>query len=407
MTFMGKPSKKKSQALNVLMLTTSFPLAKTSSSGIFIYQLVKHFPDNIKVCVLVPGADRQAQMPMGQNFDIQDFRYAPRYLQTLSHKPGGLPQAIKKNRLKIFLLPVFFGAMLFHAVRMAKTHDIIHANWGINGAIAGIAGFLTGTCCVTTLRGSDVKRAVNLPVDRIIMRLCFLTNKKMISVNQTIASSMARLFPKWSGKNVIIPNGVSNIFLKNCYTPPTIHTSLELITVGSLIPLKGIEVIIDAVALLPRKQSFRLTIIGDGPLKNELKSRSDRLGIGSQVDFLGQIPHPKIPDCLAKAHIFILGSFSEGRPNVVLESMAAGIPVVASNIQGMGELIENQKTGVLFKSGDAHDLSLKIQELIDHPEQLERISHAARSFILESGLTWEASAGAYAKLYRGCIPCAD
>jgi glycosyltransferase involved in cell wall biosynthesis len=400
------PKKNKTMA-RVLMLTTSFPLAKNSFSGIFIYHLAMHFPKHIRLTVLVPGADHLLKKKIKDNCKVICFRYAPLGWQILTHKPGGLPEAIKNNRNLLFLLPFFFLSMLISCIRMAKKADVIHANWGINGAIAGIAGYLTKTPVITTLRGTDVKRFHNSWIDRFLIKICFATNKRIVSVNHSISMSMIKFFPQWVDKFVTISNGVSPAFLnvQSIHRQP--GSMLRLITIGSLIEGKGIHTIIKAISQLNAPQNIQLTIIGDGPERVSLNRLAVCLDVSEQVKFQGQVPHWRIPEFLTESHGLILASFSEGRPNVVLEAMAAGLPVIASDIEGTRELIEDEKNGLFFKPGNADQLCLQIKKLKNNPEFGYQLGQAGRKFILENNLVWEKTAGLYSNLYREMIPCAD
>lgn len=402
-TDMKERTKKNGNCLKVLVLTTSFPLSESSYSGIFIYQLVRKLPRDVKTTVLVPGADYPVRKIKNKTFDVKCFRYAPLAWQVLAHKPGGLPEAFASHPGFILLLPFFLLSMLIHCMWMAKDNDIIHANWGINGAVAGLAGLITGTPVITTLRGTDVKRFSSSRIDRFFTRFCFLTNKKIVSVNHAITASMIRLFPNWEKKFTTIPNGISHLFYSIENSSPDPNGMVELISIGSLTEVKGHAVIIEAMSKMPKKENQRLTIIGEGPLKGKLKSRAEALGLSGQVIFKGQAAPSEIPKYLSKAHILILASFSEGRPNVVLEAMAGGLPVIASDIKGMDELIQNEKTGLLFSPGNSDELCQRIERLVKDPQFAKDIGQNAKKTILGKGLTWTAAAASYAKLYRDCI----
>ncbi len=400
---MKKMLENNDNCLRVLMLTTSFPLSQTSSSGIFIYQLVKNLPKNIKTTVLVPAPDHPAKKIEDQTVKVKCFRYAPMSWQVLSHKPGGLPEALNFQKGLFFLLPLFLLSMLIHCVWMAKDNDLIHANWGINGAVAGLAGLITGTPVITTLRGTDVKRFSSCRIDRFLTMLCFLTNKKIVSVNHSITSSMIQCFPNWKEKFTTIPNGVSSSFynIKTRNLAP--NSVVEMVTIGNLTQVKNHTIILEAISQLPRPKNKRLTVIGDGPLKGILKWKTEVLGISSQVRFKGQVAPFEIPKYLSQSHILILASLSEGRPNVVLEAMASGLPVIASNIEGMDELIKNGENGLLFSPGNSFELYQQVERLVNAPQLAKDIGQNARKTLLKKGLTWPATAGSYARLYKDCI----
>ena len=398
---MNKKKIKLRQKIKVLMLTTSFPLSKKSISGIFIRHLVTHFPENIKVNVLIPGSTYPIDQDINENYKLTCFRYAPLSWQILTHQPGGLPASLEKNRNLLFLLPIMFLSMLISCLRLSKYADIIHANWGINGVIAGIAGYITRTPVITTLRGTDVKRIQFSVIDRFLLKLCFITNKKIVSVSSAIQKLMIENFPKWADKFVTIPNGVGQEFLNITASGRNQQSILNLTSIGNLTSQKGVKIILKAAAKI-NTDNIRLTIIGDGPEKQLLKDQVHKLGLSDQVSFKGSISHEIIPKYLKNTDIFILASFSEGRPNVVLEAMAAGVPVIASDIDGVRELICNKKNGLLFEPGNFEQLAVQIEKLNNDPELRYQLGQAGKNFIIQNGLTWDNAALCYSELYSSC-----
>ncbi|QTA81903.1 Glycosyl transferase, family I [Desulfonema limicola] len=396
---------KNCQNIKVLMLTTSFPVTKNSISGIFIHHLVTHFPGDIEVNVLVPGSTYKINPYINDNYKLTCYRYAPLSWQILTHQPGGLPAALEKNSGFIFLLPIFFLSMLVSCIRLSRHADIIHANWGINGAVAGMAGYITKKPVVTTLRGTDVKRIQHSLIDRLLLRLCFAANKKIICVSRAIHEFILKNFPGWAEKFVTIPNGIGHEFL-NIKSGRQAGTGIKLTSIGSLTVQKGIKTIIQAVGKI-KNNNIHFTVIGDGPEKQVLENQVSRLGLSDQVNFPGQVLHQEIHKYLENTDIFILASFSEGRPNAVLEAMAAGVPVIASDIDGVRELISNEKNGLLFEPGNSGQLAEQIEKLQNDPELRHRLGQAGRNFIIQNGLSWENTAYQYAKLYKEVIKCAD
>jgi len=101
--------------------------------------------------------------------------------------------------------------------------------------------------------------------------------------------------------------------------------------------------------------------------------------------------------------VLVLASSSEGRPNVVLEAMAAGVPVVAGDIDGVREMIGDNERGLLFPVGDVQRLSDCLQRLLRYPPLAEKLAHSARQWILDERLTWDHTVGQYVDLYRQAI----
>ncbi|WEX74438.1 glycosyltransferase [Sinorhizobium numidicum] len=162
---------------------------------------------------------------------------------------------------------------------------------------------------------------------------------------------------------------------------------LQLISVCRLAEKKGVEFALRALAKLRAGApglAWHYTIIGDGPLRQELEVLASELGINEQVSFLGSLAHEDVKQWLRRSHVFVLPSVTasngdvEGIPVALMEAMAAGLTVVSSYHSGIPELIEDQKTGFLAAERDVDTLANRLHFVAEHPEQCERIALQAR-----------------------------
>jgi glycosyltransferase involved in cell wall biosynthesis len=177
-------------------------------------------------------------------------------------------------------------------------------------------------------------------------------------------------------KTTVIPNGLD---LGSFHTPPRPKSRLRnVIVVANLRPEKGHDVLIDAAAnILLRVPDARFDFVGDGPGRDSLLERVRALGIERAFTFHGH--RDDIPDCLAAADIFVLPSRSEAFPNAVLEAMAAGLPIVASAVGGIAELIADNRTGLLVPPDDPASLCARLSLLMTDSSLGSRIGDAARA----------------------------
>ncbi|CAG1023176.1 partial D-inositol 3-phosphate glycosyltransferase, partial [Methylococcales bacterium] len=166
---------------------------------------------------------------------------------------------------------------------------------------------------------------------------------------------------------------------------------------------KNIQCLLSAIKLLADDHDLHLEVIGDGPERSRLEGFSMDLGISSRISFSGQIDQAEIAEALRRADIFVLASFSEGRPNVLVEAMAAGMPIIASNIDGVRELINEGVNGLLFDPKDPTQLEKQIRCLCDTPGLKARLAYQARRYVIENGLSWTEAAMRYASLYQSTV----
>jgi len=175
----------------------------------------------------------------------------------------------------------------------------------------------------------------------------------------------------------VIPNGVQPDRYPERVTRDRVRT---IITVANLRREKAHEILIDAAARLrARHPELRFLIVGDGPRRRELEALVESLGLRSSVTFTGH--REDVAALLAEADLFVLPSRSEAFPNAVIEAMAAGVPVVASAVGGLLDLIEPHRTGTLVPPDDPATLAGAIDALVSAPARAARIGAAARQAV--------------------------
>lgn len=382
--------------MKVLVITTSYPSPCYPTSGIFVSNLVAAMKSLATVNILTPAPDNTTPHP---DSNVLFFSYAPKPMRILAHRPGGIPVALKKNKALYLLLPSFLFSMFLATVRHAKRVDIIHANWTICGYIAILAGIILRVPVVTTVRGEDMERASSSRIDRILLNFCVKHSKKIVSVSFAFRDHLLRSYPKSESKFTCIENGVADDFFQIKKT--TQHRKfLRMVTVCSLIRRKSVETILYSVH---DTNHTELTIVGDGPEKKHLMRLCEKLHIQNRVNFVGEYSQMQIASSFSEHDIFVLASLSEGRPNAVLEAMAASMCVVATNIPGTREIVLDNKTGLLFPPGADKKLS-RILEICQDESLRKRLGNAARRSLVEKKLTWESCAEQYYELYHSLLP---
>ena len=168
----------------------------------------------------------------------------------------------------------------------------------------------------------------------------------------------------------------------------------RLIAVGALKPAKGFDVLLRALADLRQRRDARLLILGEGPLRASLESLAADLGVAESVWLPGFRPNPGT--FLQHAHAFVLSSNWEGFGNVIVEALAAGVPVVSTDCpSGPAEILEDGEYGRLVPVGDAHAMARAIEATLDTPPAPEALTARAQNFAPEK------AARAYLDLLAG------
>jgi glycosyltransferase involved in cell wall biosynthesis len=158
--------------------------------------------------------------------------------------------------------------------------------------------------------------------------------------------------------------------------------TLQLLAVGRLVEKKGFHILIAAAARL--RAAFQLDIVGEGPEENRLRGLIRTHGLESKVRLCGPKTHEDLPEAYNRAHVLIVPSIvdrtgdRDGLPNVVLEAMACGRPVIASDAGAIGSAVIHGETGLLTQPGDAESLASAIDMLAEHHPRLQQLGIRAR-----------------------------
>lgn len=166
----------------------------------------------------------------------------------------------------------------------------------------------------------------------------------------------------------------------------------RLIFVGRLDAIKGVPLLLEAFeTVLKAHPDAYLLIVGDGPARATLEARAK--GLGDAVEFLGYRASEDIPGLLDQSDIFVLPSFAEGVPVVFMEAMAARLPVIASRVAGVGELVEDGVSGFTIPPGDVSTLIQRIETLLSDPALCDQMGEAGRAkveaeFDLDKEVAW-------------------
>ena len=149
-----------------------------------------------------------------------------------------------------------------------------------------------------------------------------------------------------------------------------------------------------------RQPETHFVLVGEGQLKDELRARVRGLGLQSQVHFTGH--RDDVPELMTAADLFVLPSLFEGLPLVILEAMAAGLPVIGTRVCGISEAVIDEITGRLVKSGDARALAAAVSEALEQPDLAARWGKAGRN-LFEQEFTAARMARETFAVYEGLL----
>ena len=274
---------------------------------------------------------------------------------------------------------------LLRAERPALLNAHYASGYGTTAALAGFHPWLL------SVWGSDV---YDFPYEGRLKGWWLRRNlgqaDAIASTSRAMARQVRRLLPE-CGEVAITPFGIDTLR----FAPqPRVHDGLVIGTVKTLAPKYGIDVLLRAFALLVAEGGARvsLVIVGGGPQREELESLATALGIGTQVLFVGAVPHAEVPQWLNRFDIYVAASRldSESFGVAVLEASACGLPVVVSDAGGLPEVVADGETGLVVTREDPAALARALARLVDSPLERRRLGDAGRRHVVEH-YEWQAS----------------
>jgi glycosyltransferase involved in cell wall biosynthesis len=375
--------------MTVGILTTSFPRFEGDLAGPFVRDFASALvARGHAVEVLAPEpAPPAPPRPAGDRIAVRQVTYLrPRTLQRTFYG-AGVPDNLRLDPRAWLGLPAFPLALLRAAREAAPRWDALVSHWALPSAL--VAGAVRGDRPhLAVLHGSDVHLLERLPGRRALAARIARTATTLQFVSADLRTRFLALLPRHVApeaqrRSVVLPMGIAPP-----PTPPSdrsaLRASLGLRTftalfVGRLVPIKGVDVALHAVASLGAGAT--LVIAGDGPERARLEALARRLG--TPVRFLGPVHGPHKHAWLAAADAFVApstrhGGRTEGAPTAVLEAMAAGLPVVTTGCGGLRELIRHRHDGLRVPEGDPAALARALATLRAHPDEAAALGAAAR-----------------------------
>ena len=254
--------------------------------------------------------------------------------------------------------------------------DIVHANSSKAGVLGRLAAALTRVPVrVFTVHGWAFKAYSGL-VSRLYRwadRLMAPLTSATICVSETERAAGLAAHTCGTERTVVIPNAVdveAAPHARHDGDPP------RIVTVGRLAPPKDILTLLRALAAVDAK-TFSVLVVGDGPDRAAAETEIRALGLAGAVELAGE--RRDVPALLASADVFVLSSLSEGAPFSILEAMAAGLPVIASDVGGVAELVADGETGLLVPPADPARLAEALERLLQDRSLRRRLGEAGHA----------------------------
>lgn len=391
--------------IRILTFTTLYPNAAQPNHGIFVENRLRHLMASGRVAarVLAPVP----WFPSRHRVFGSYARYADVPAAETRHDLAIVhPRYLVVPKIGMSLTPLsLFAAALPAARRLAAAQDfdLIDAHYAYpDGVAAVMLGHALGKPVVITARGTDVNLIPRHRVARGMIRWAASHAAAMITVADALKTSLIKLGVP-ADRITTLRNGVDLTLFRPQHRAAARHAygfeGKTLLSVGHLIKRKGHHHVIEALGRLP---AFTLAIAGEGPERGALEALAKQLGVASRVRFLGALPHEALPSFYTAADALVLASSREGWPNVLLEAMACGTPVIASNAWGNPEIVADPAAGVLMEQISADGVAEAVYRLFAVP--LARVATRAYAERFSWDATTEGQLQLFGDLLAGATP---
>ncbi|HUS14045.1 MAG TPA: glycosyltransferase family 4 protein [Chloroflexia bacterium] len=406
--------------MKICMVTSSYPKYPGDVTAPFIESIAAAVAaQGHEVHVLAPWHPDLRHAPLENGVHLHFYKYAPRRNLNIWGYAESLEADVRVKNAIYPLTPWVLLVSFFALLRLTGRirFDILQAHWVIpNSPVAVLVARLRGLPLVISLHGSDVFVAEQQPLLGRVARLCFRAADGVTACSGDLRERALALGAPLR-RSRVVPYGVDPCaFAPTEGAGPWLRSRLGLapstpvvLALGRLVYKKGFTYLVQAApALLARHPGAHVVIAGTGDLQRDLQAQIDRLGVGSNVHLPGKVSHDDVPRFLGGCDVFVLPSIIDqsgnvdGLPNALLEAMAVGCPVVASNVAGVPLAVQDGKNGLLVPSKDSAALAAAIGGLLTDPARRQALGSAARMKI-ETELNWPHIAGLFEAVYRGSI----
>ncbi len=266
-------------------------------------------------------------------------------------------------------------------------------------------GFLAGLCgarpTIASVWGTDILEAPQLtPFHRWITRYALAHADAVTATGAHLARATQSYMP--AGRDVeVIPYGVDLDEFRP--QPAVVHERVVVGAVARLSPEKSLDDLLRAVAVLrDRGVSVDVVLAGDGPSRRQLEGLAAQLEIGERVEFIGEVAHEDVPAVLERLDVFVMPSTWEGFGVAALEASAMELPVVASNIHGIPDVVADGETGILVPPRDPRALADAIERVVRDSGLGRTMGLRGRAFVQEN-YRWQDNAAQMEALYSRLV----
>jgi glycosyltransferase involved in cell wall biosynthesis len=357
-----KPKRKK-----VLFLTQSFIRFRGDISSAYLHVLAKKILSlGYEVEVLSPHEKGCLSYEEVDNIPIHRFRYGPDGWERLAYQ-GVMDQLVRKNLANKLIFVFFLISYFWNAAQLAKKAEVklIHAHWWIpTGLVATLVARMYGKPLVITTHGTDIRILKPSGVSHMLGSFVFQRTSHVTVVSGFLKKKLLSVIPISPTKVTVRPMPV-NMEKFGPSQKKDAGAGKSILCVARYTKQKRLDTLIDALSLLKTEgMEVMAILIGEGEEEGSLKKLISEKNLSSQVTFLPLMSQDELNRYYQRSDVVVLPSVDEGFGLVLVEAQLCRIPVIGADSGGIPDIIEHEKTGLLFPAGDSTSLANCIKRIL-------------------------------------------
>lgn len=399
--------------MRILHILTAFPRDDNDVIVPWLVELLVRLKERGHQVEVLTSAYRGGGNRSYAGIPVHRFRYFPARWEDLTHDEAVAERLRRSVRYHLAAFSyVVCGVFASWRLGRRGRYDVVHVHWAVPHALFGrTAAVASRAALVTTFYGAELRWARSrIPGMRALLKMAARRSVRVVAISNHTAAEVQEL----TGiRPEVIPYGIG---LSPAEWSSRASGSIEgkagqdftVLFVGRLVERKGVDVLLRAAARLRERYRLRVVVVGEGPERNHLEDLARQLGLEQLVEFRGRVTDEELARCYGSASVFVLPAVvdrrgeTEGLGVVLLEAMSYGVPVVATRVGGIPDIVEDGANGLLVEAGDAEALAGALAKVAEDRALASRLGEAGRR-TGENRFGWERITDRWERLYSEAV----
>lgn len=393
--------------MRILHVVTAFPRSTDDVIVPWLVELIKHLRAAGHDAQVLTSAYKGGGNTAFAGIPVHRFRYFPARWEDLTHDEAA-PDRMRHS-LRYRIMPALYVLCgLWAAWRLGRRQrfDVVHVHWPVPHALFGWAVRKASDArIVTSWYGAELRWVKgSLPWLRPFVRWALAASDQVVAISSHTAREIAE-FSNVQARVIPYTIGFAEAKADVARVP---RDGFGVLFVGRLVERKGVRHLIDAVQRMAPERRARLVIIGDGPERERLEDQVRRAGLEDRVEVRGRVSDRELRQAYADSSVFVLPAIvdtrgdTEGLGVVLLEAMVYRIPVIASDLGGITDIVTHGETGLLVPPADATALAAALERLAADPVLTQRLGDAGHD-LLRGRFSWPGIVAQWEACYAAAL----